>query len=231
MDTAEVTQRDGDDAIDGAAPVRAVFFDFGGVFINSPFAAAAAAARTMGIPEEEMLGLVFGPYDIDGDHPWHRMERGELSFADASTQIADLAEAGGRGRIEPMDVLMALAADYAVRDFMVDLVRELRADGIATGIITNNIAEFGEAWRAMIPVEELFDDIVDSCEVGLRKPDPAIYHLACERLGVSPREALFIDDHQGNVAAANAVGVRAVWCGHSIDSTRAGAEALRALIG
>lgn len=210
--------------------MEAVLFDFGGVFINSPFAAAATAAQQMGIPEGELLELVFGPYDVDGDHPWHRLERGELSFAEANTAIADLAEASGHGRFEPMDVLMALATDRGVRGFMVDLVRDLRGRGLATGIITNNIAEFGTAWRAMIPVDELFDDIVDSSAVGLRKPDPAIYLLACERLGVAPEAALFIDDHHGNAIAARAIGMGGIWCGLSAESTRAAAAELLALI-
>lgn len=211
--------------------IRAVFFDFGGVFINSPFAAAAQAARERGIPEDELLELIFGPYDQDGDHPWHRLERGELSFADASAAIGELASASGHHGVDPMDVLMALATDRGVRDFMVDLVRDLRTRGLATSIITNNLAEFGEAWRAMIPVDELFDDVVDSCEVGMRKPDPAIYRLACERLGVAPEASLFIDDHQGNVAGARAVGMGAVWCGLTAESTRAAAHELLTLIG
>lgn len=214
---------------DPTGPIHAVLFDFGGVFINSPFAAAADAAEQLGVPEAELLAHVFGP-DVDGDHPWHRLERGELSFADASAAIARQPLSTGRTQLEPMEVLASLAADYAVRDFMVELVRELRATGVATGIITNNIAEFGEAWRAMIPVDELFDDIVDSSAVGLRKPDPAIYRLACDRLGVAPTSAAFIDDHRGNVAAAAAVGMRAVWCGLSIESTRAAAAELRTLV-
>ncbi|MBX3285888.1 MAG: HAD family phosphatase [Actinobacteria bacterium] len=211
--------------------MEAVFFDFGGVFISSPFAAAAEAARQRGIPEDELLELVFGPYDLDGDHPWHRLERGELSFADTTAAIAELAAAAGHQGVDPMDVLMALATERSVRDFMVDLVRDLRSRGLATGIITNNIAEFGEAWRAMIPVDELFDDIVDSSAVGLRKPNPAIYLLACERLGVAPEAALFIDDHEGNVAGARAVGMGAVWCGLSVETTRAAADELLALVG
>lgn len=215
---------------DGAGPVEAVFFDFGGVFINSPFAAAHEAADRMGIPQDELMHLIFGPYDTDGDHPWHRLERGEIPFAEASAAIGDLSEAGGRGRIEPLDVLMTMARDRSVREFMVELVEEIRGLGVKTGIITNNLVEFGEAWRAMIPVDDLFDDIVDSSAVGLRKPDPAIYRLACERLSVAPEAALFVDDHEGNVTGARAVGLTAVWCGYSVESTRAAAEELRALV-
>jgi putative hydrolase of the HAD superfamily len=217
-----------DGGLDGDHPIEAVFFDFGGVFIASPFAAAARAARDLGVPEAELLELVFGPYDQDGDHPWHRLERGELSFDDATAEIADRSVAGGRGRIEPLDVLMGMASDREPRGFMVELVRALRAGDVRTSIITNNIREFGAAWRAMIPVDELFDDVVDSCEVGVRKPDPAIYRLACERLGVEPERALFVDDHQGNVVGARAIGMGAIWCGHTAETTSAAADAIRA---
>ena len=211
--------------------LEAVLFDFGGVFINSPFAAAAGAAADLGIDEAELLELVFGPYETDGDHPWHQLERGERTFEDANGAIAGLIEAAGHPRVEPMEVLMALAADRSVRDFMVELVRDVRGAGLATGIITNNIAEFGSAWRAMIPVDELFDDVVDSSAVGLRKPDPEIYRLACRRLDVDPAAALFVDDHHGNVVAARSIGLGAICCGLSVDTTRAAAQQVRSLIG
>ena len=72
---------------------------------------------------------------------------------------------------------------------------------------------------------------INPSAVGVRKPAPAIYRLACERLGVVPEAALFIDDHEGNVAGARAVGMRAVWCGLSAESTRSAAQELLALIG
>jgi epoxide hydrolase-like predicted phosphatase len=208
-------------------PLRAVFFDFGGVFITSPFAATAAAAAERGMAEGDLMELIFGSYERDDDHPWHRLERGELAFDAANAEIAAMAIDRGFGSIEPIEVLMSLAHGYEMRDFMVELVRDLRTAGIATGIITNNIAELGGAWRSLLPLDELFDDVVDSCEVGMRKPNPAIFHLACERLGVTPAQSGFIDDHQGNVAAATAVGMRSIWCGLSAESTRVAALELR----
>ncbi len=83
----------------------------------------------------------------------------------------------------------------------------------------------------MIPVDELFDDIVDSSAVGVRKPGSAIYELACERLSVQPGEAVFIDDYQGNVDGAAAVGMRAVCCGYTVESTAAALDELLALVG
>lgn len=208
----------------------AVFFDFGGVFIPSPFAAMGGAAVRLGIEEAVLIESVFGPYDADTDHPWHRLERGELSFADARTAIGDLSEERGLERLDPFVALADLAVGHTVRDFMVDAVRDLRTRGIRTGIITNNIAEFGETWRAMIPVDELFDDIVDSSAVGVRKPDAAIYRLACERLGVEPSSAVFIDDYQGNVDGAVAAGLRAVCCGYTVETTQAALVELLALV-
>ena len=203
------------------APIHAVFFDFGGVFIPSPFGAIGPAAERLAVAEADLVDAIFGPYDADTDHPWHRLERGEICFEEARTAIGDLSEQRGLIRLDPMVALADLVIDRSIREFMVDAVRDLRSQGIRTGIITNNIAEFGTHWKAMIPVDELFDDIVDSSAVGIRKPDAAIYALACERLGVEPANALFIDDYQGNVDGAVAAGLRAVCCGYTVESTEA----------
>ena len=211
------------------APIHAVFFDFGGVFIPSPFGAIGPAAERLAVAEADLVDAIFGPYDADTDHPWHRLERGEISFEEARTAIGDLSEQRGLIRLDPMVALADLVIDRSIREFMVDAVRDLRSQGIRTGIITNNIAEFGTHWKAMIPVDELFDDIVDSSAVGIRKPDAAIYALACERLGVEPANALFIDDYQGNVDGAVAAGLRAVCCGYTVESTEAALAELLAL--
>ena len=91
---------------------------------------------------------------------------------------------------------------------MIDLSDEVRASGIDTAILTNNIREWSH-WRAKVPVDS-FDVVVDSCEVGVRKPDQEIYLLACERLNLSPVDCLFLDDHIENVAAAKVMGMDAI---------------------
>lgn len=211
--------------------VDAVFFDFGGVFINSPFAAVGAAAARLGVEEDVLIEVVFGPYDADTDHPWHRLERGEISFELARAGIGDLSEARGMARLDPISALADLAGGYEVREFMVEAVRELRGRGIKTAVITNNIAEFGSTWRAMIPVDDLFDDVVDSSAVGVRKPGAAIYELACSRLGIAPAAAAFIDDFQGNVDGARAAGMQAVCCGYTVESTEAALAELMQIVG
>ena len=97
------------------------------------------------------------------------------------------------------------------RSSFVERARKLRGSGYRTALVTNNVSEFSRAWRRLVPVDELFELVIDSSEEGVRKPDPAIFRLALERLGgIRPECALFLDDHLGNVTAAEALGIRAV---------------------
>lgn len=211
--------------------IDAVFFDFGGVFMDSPFAALNRTADDFGVDPNLLLSTLFGSYDADTDHPWHRLERGEIPLDDAVDEIKAIAASNGLGHIDLFKAFGGMVNEPSDRSFMVELVRDLRDAGIRTSIITNNLKEFGSVWRAVIPVDELFDDVVDSCEVGMRKPSHSIYRLAAERLGVSPERSAFIDDFEGNVIAAREVGMRGVWCGYSNETSRAAALELRALAG
>lgn len=200
-------------SVSTTSTVRAVIFDFGGVFIDSPFESLAGACVARGLAPEEVALAVFGDYDRDTDHPWHRLERGELTIFEARDQIMQANPLSDGTRVDFFELLGGLAGG-GVRPDMIDFCRDLRGRGLLTGLLTNNAKEFEEAWKAMMPpLEELFDDVVDSSEVGLRKPDPAIYELSLERLGVTAGEALFLDDAPGNVAGAEAVGMRAVLMG------------------
>lgn len=194
----------------GAVRIDAVLFDFGGVFTESPFEAARAFAASMGIDPALMLDTVFGPYDRDDDHPWHRLERGEMTLMDARAEILALGESRGF-EADLFRVLAALSRSSGPREPFLDRARSLRARGIRSAIVTNNVLEFRDAWRGMIPVDELFDAVIDSCEVGLRKPDPRIFHAALEALGgIAPGNALFLDDYEGNVLAARSLGVHGI---------------------
>lgn len=205
-----------------ASPIDAVLFDFGGVFTASPFDAARAFASSVGVEPSLMLETVFGPYDRDSDHPWHRLERGELTLGDAREAIVVLGEARGFDA-DPFRVLAALGHSSGPREEFLNRARSLRRRNIPAAIVTNNVLEFREAWRAMIPLDELFDVIVDSCEVGVRKPDPRIFEKALEQLGgVKPSRALFLDDYEGNIAAARSLGLQAILV--SPDPTSALAE-------
>jgi epoxide hydrolase-like predicted phosphatase len=95
---------------------------------------------------------------------------------------------------------------------VVHRIRELRGT-VKLGLLTNNVKEFGEHWRSTFPIDELFEVVVDSSHVGMRKPDPEIYLLTCSQLGVEPSDAVFVDDNADNVAAARALGMETVHFG------------------
>jgi putative hydrolase of the HAD superfamily len=165
---------------------------------------------------------VFGPYDRDTDHPWHRLERGEIALLDAREQIMALVTQAGLA-FDPLAILARMAKGGGAREAVVSATRRLRVRGVRTALVTNNAREFSQGWRAMIPISELFDAVIDSSEVGVRKPDPAIFALALRALGdIAPDQAVFLDDFPGNVAAARRLGMHGLLVGD--DPTGALAE-------
>jgi epoxide hydrolase-like predicted phosphatase len=191
-----------------ARSIDAVMFDFGGVFTGSPFNASTDMGKELGAQPGQLEEIMFGPYHEDTDHTWHRLERGEITLAAAREEI--MAEGARQGLVfEPIEILSRLAGGReGVRTPLVDRVRELRREGYRTALVTNNVAEFRSTWHTMIPVGEIFDVVVDSSEVGIRKPDPAIYRLTLERLGdVPPERSVFLDDAESNVKAATDLGI------------------------
>ena len=188
--------------------VDTVIFDVGGVLArngrHSDFARRFPEADAAAV-----VKILVGDYAQDGDHPWHRLERGEITLEENRrlNKIA-LAEAGIELPTPPAGG--APMIDWALNEPVVTLVRDLKAAGVRLGVFTNNVAEFRESWRAMLPFDELFDDVVDSHEVGVRKPNPEIYQLALARLGAEPGRTAFLDDVASNVTAAESVGMLAV---------------------
>lgn len=192
--------------------IDAVLWDFGGVFTSSPFAAIEAAGDELGISATRAIAYVFGPYDADTDHPWHRLERGEVTMDEAREMI--MAEAAADGvEIDPWDVLMRMGNSEGplIHPDVLAAAHDVRARGLRSGLVTNNIVEFRDGWRSLVPVEELFEIVVDSSEEGVRKPDPRIFELALERLdGVAAERTVFLDDYEGNIAAARTLGLHAI---------------------
>lgn len=187
--------------------IDAVLLDFGGVFTDSPFEAVRAMGADLGAPADEVLELVFGSYDEDNDHVWHRCERGELDLESARASITERGRERGL-EVDLFQMLQYMASDGGPRVSVIERTRRLRADGYRTALVTNNIHEFREFWRPMVPLDELFDVVVDSSEVGVRKPDPRIFHLTLEQLGgIAPERSVFLDDYQGNVDAAQRLGM------------------------
>jgi epoxide hydrolase-like predicted phosphatase len=192
--------------------IEAVLFDFGGVFTESPFLAAHEAGEELGIDVDVAFDLCFGSYHHDGDHPWHRLERGEMTLEDARRTLRAMATERGYD-VDPIDFLMRLAREDHQRQPVVQRALAIKADGIRTACVTNNVLEFGEGWRSLVPVDDLFDAVVDSCHAGVRKPDPRIYRLALDAVDVDAEAAVFLDDHPANVAAAEALGMRGIVVG------------------
>jgi putative hydrolase of the HAD superfamily len=205
-----------------SSTIEAVLFDFGGVFTDSPFHAVHAFGEELGIAPQDVTAIVFGSYEHDGDHPWHQLERGEITLEDARQQIMALAEAREL-RVDIYELFAKMAGNNAGADGrlpLVERVRLLKQEGYTTGIITNNVAEFGDGWRGLIPVDELFDFVVDSSSAGVRKPDPRIFELALQQLeGVSADSVVFLDDYQANVDAALQLGMQSMLVTADIQAT------------
>jgi epoxide hydrolase-like predicted phosphatase len=209
--------------------VEAVIFDLGGVFTtSSPFDAVHRMAADLGLDGPVAVELLFGPYDHDTDHPWHRAERGELPVADCRAEVLALSLAEVGVEVDLFKLLGYMdEGGTGMREAFVARARRLRAQGVRTGLLTNNVVEFAAYWREKLPVDELFDDVVDSSEVGVRKPDEAIYRLALERLGgVAPDRAVFLDDWPGNVSAARRLGMHGIVVDLDPDAALAELDAL-----
>jgi epoxide hydrolase-like predicted phosphatase len=189
--------------------IEAVLFDFNGVLTTSPFAHMAALGTDSGVDGQVVLDLMLGPYDEDTDHAWHRFERGEITAAEYG---ADLFARAAEAKLQlDFASLGNMMSRLDVHDVVIERIRQLRVDGYRTGLVTNNVKEASTQWRELVPVDELFEVIVDSSAVGMRKPNPAIFLHALELLGgVAPDRAVFLDDAVGNVVGAQAAGLHAI---------------------
>ena len=149
-----------------------------------------------------------------GAHDLHLLETGAISDAEYFDRMTSRYIAQGGH-----DAVDARLAEYVVFGHgmiacaaMIDVVRQVKGAGYQTALLTN-ISRSGEAlWRSLLPVDELFDAVVDSSQVRLRKPDPAIFLLTCERLGLAPEDCLFVDDLRCNVDAATELGMTTIQC-------------------
>jgi len=189
--------------------IEAVLFDFSGVLTTSPWAHMAALGAEAGVDGDVVLELLIGPYEEDTDHPWHRFERGEITAIDYGIDLVGRAEAAGIAI--DFTKLRSLLRDLEIHEVVLDKIRVLRGIGYRTGLITNNVREASDEWRALVPIDDLFDVVVDSSAVGMRKPNPAIYRHALELLGgIASERAVFLDDSPGNVIGAQRAGLHAI---------------------
>jgi putative hydrolase of the HAD superfamily len=190
--------------------IEVVISDFGGVLTTPLIETFAALQEEDGIDSGAMGGALRRIAERNGRHPLYELECGRMTEEDFLAELgAQLREDLGRD-IEMHSFAERYFGHLDANDAMIAFLRELRGRDYRLAILTNNVREWEPRWRGMLPVDELFELVVDSAFVGLRKPDPAIYRLTCDRLGVAPERCLFVDDIEPNCAAARELGMTAV---------------------
>lgn len=187
---------------------QAVIFDLGGVILPSPFEAWARYEAQLGLD----VGFIRRVVHASGDHgAWARHERGELAFDEFVAEFeAECREAGGHD-VSGVEVMTRLLADPEPRPEMLTAIGRIRDAGLRTAGLTNNWADPDDAReRTASVLAPVFDVLVESAVEGLRKPDPRIYHLTCDRLDVEPPDAVFLDDLGVNLKPARELGMHTI---------------------
>jgi putative hydrolase of the HAD superfamily len=190
--------------------VRAVISDFGGVLTSPLQAAFVAAQGDVEIPAEAYGAAMAAAAERGEELPLFALERGEITegeflarmergLGDALGHPVSLDGFGTRlmNALEPNEELFAY-------------YRELRDRGVRLAMLTNNVREWEPLWRSKLPIDDVFETVVDSGFVGMRKPEPGIYALTLERLGLPAEACVFVDDLEINVDAARELGLQAV---------------------
>jgi putative hydrolase of the HAD superfamily len=188
--------------------IKAAFFDFGGVILSSPFEAFNRYEEAQGLPKDLIRTINSTNPDTNA---WARFERSEVDF-DA---FCDLFESEARQlgyELAARDIMPLLAGE--IRPSMVEAVRRC-AERLKTAVLTNNWISFDDfptASRApgRDDVLSMFDAVIESSKVGVRKPDERFYEIACETVGVSPEECVFLDDLGVNLKPAKAMGMTTI---------------------
>jgi epoxide hydrolase-like predicted phosphatase len=209
------------------AEIKAVVSDFGGVLTTPLLSSFMAVQDEIGISPENLGKAMRTITDEDGENPLYKMERGEMAEVDFLDRLGYGLEPllGHRPELHRFREIYFKAL-HPNRP-MIELMRELKATGKRMAMLTNNVKEWEPMWRSMLPVDEIFELVVDSGFVGCRKPEPQIYELTLQRLGLPAEACLFIDDLAHNVDGAREAGMTAV---HFQDNEQAIAE-IRAALG
>jgi len=188
--------------------IEAVIWDFGGVFTTSPFDAFTRYERERGLPEN-LIRKINSTNHLE--NAWAKFERSELDLEGFDTAFA--AEARALGHDVPgREIIALLASDF--RPEMIEALRRIKTK-FKTGCITNNVPSMqqdagqGRSFYAR-EIMALFDHVIESSKVGIRKPDPLIYQMMCETLGVKPETCVYLDDLGGNLKPARALGMTTI---------------------
>jgi putative hydrolase of the HAD superfamily len=194
--------------------IRAVISDFGGVLTTPLCNSFAAWQKESGIPLEHLGMAMAAATERHGQHPLFVLEKGLITQGEFIGQLEGELGPGPDGEERTLSGMLDVYFDHLERNpEMIELMRDLRVRGLRTALLTNNVREWEPRWRALLPeIDEIFEVVVDSAYVGMRKPEPEIYALTVERLGDGLRasECLFVDDIDLNCEAARELGMTAV---------------------
>ena len=208
--------------------IRAVISDFGGVLTTPLMNGFASFQDRTGVPPATLGLAMQSVAEADGAHPLYELETGRLTESEFLAKIEDalVPELGHRPEMRRFKEIYFEALEP--NEPMIGLMGDLRDRGYRMALLTNNVREWEPLWRSMLPVDEIFEVVVDSGFVGMRKPDRPIYELTVERLGdgIAPENCLFVDDVEVNIEAARALGMTAV---HFRESEQAISEVETAL--
>ena len=200
--------------ISHAKTPRAVLWDFGGVILSSPFEAFNRYEAEIGLPKDFIRSLNARNGDTNA---WAKMERSEVSLEGFVALFEEEARQQGH-KLDGWRILQSLSGD--IRPQMVEALRRCsRAFRVAC--ITNNMkhgegpgmARSADKAQAVAEIMMLFEHVVESSKLGLRKPDPRIYRHACDLLGVQPEDCVYLDDLGINLKPARALGMRTIKVG------------------
>jgi putative hydrolase of the HAD superfamily len=206
----------------------AVLWDFGGVILSSPFDAFNRYEAEAGLPKDFLRALNARNPDTNA---WAKMERSEVSLQGFVDLFEEEARLQGQ-RVEGWKILQALSGD--IRPQMVEALRRCKAT-FRVACITNNMkagegpgmARSPEKAKAVAEILSLFEHVIESSKVGLRKPDPRIYQHACDLLGVPPDRCIYLDDLGINLKPARALGMRTI----KVVDPDAAIDQLQAMVG
>jgi len=207
--------------------IEAVVSDFGGVLTTPLMASFLALQDAHGVSVEDFGEAMRAAAAAgDGEIPLFKLEKGEIPESAFLDQLRDGLEPllGHRPELHRFREIFFEALDP--NQPMIDLMRECKRSGRRMALLTNNVQEWEPLWRTMLPVDEIFETIVDSGWVGYRKPEPQIYEMTLERIGMQAEACLFVDDIETNCEAARELGFTAV---HYREPAQAIAEVRAAL--
>jgi putative hydrolase of the HAD superfamily len=208
------------------AEIEAVVCDFGGVLTTPLLASFMAVQDEIGITPENLGKAMRAVAEEDGENPLYALEKGEVAETDFLERLGEALEPllGHHPQLHRFREIYFAALHP--NPPMIELMRELKSAGMRMAMLTNNVREWEPLWRPMLPVDEIFETVVDSGFVGVRKPEAQIYELTLERLDLPAEACLFVDDLLPNIEGARAAGMSAV---HFRDNEQAIAEIRAAL--